>query len=143
MASLPHISIGGSVATGTHGSGVGNGCLSTAVSALEFVSGRGNHVRLVRGNTGFDGAVVSMGTLGIVTHLELDTVPAFDIAQTVHTGLAWDQLLADPWAVMGAAYSVSVFTRWVRADVGRYGRRSKAALPPGLGGRCRRGSRST
>ena len=31
MASLPHISVAGSVATGTHGSGVGNGPLSSAV----------------------------------------------------------------------------------------------------------------
>ena len=32
LASLPHISIAGAVATATHGSGIKNGNLSTAVS---------------------------------------------------------------------------------------------------------------
>jgi AcrR family transcriptional regulator len=34
LASLPHISVAGSIATGTHGSGDANGNLSTAVSAI-------------------------------------------------------------------------------------------------------------
>ena len=34
LASLPHISVAGAVATATHGSGVGNGNLATAVAAL-------------------------------------------------------------------------------------------------------------
>ena len=38
MASLPHISVGGACATGTHGSGSGNGSLSSAVRALELVT---------------------------------------------------------------------------------------------------------
>ena len=38
LASLPHISIAGACATATHGSGVKNGNLATAVSALELVT---------------------------------------------------------------------------------------------------------
>ena len=34
LASLPHISVAGAITTGTHGSGVNNGNLSTAVAAL-------------------------------------------------------------------------------------------------------------
>src|SRR6187431_825510 len=34
LGSLPHISIAGATQTGTHGSGVGNGSLSTAVAGL-------------------------------------------------------------------------------------------------------------
>ncbi len=41
MASLPHISVGGAVATATHGSGRGNGNLATAVRAIEFVGADG------------------------------------------------------------------------------------------------------
>ena len=37
MASLPHISVAGAIATGTHGSGDRNGTLSRAVSGLELV----------------------------------------------------------------------------------------------------------
>ena len=49
MASLPHITIAGAVATATHGSGVNNGCLSTAVSAVEFVKADGEIVTLKKG----------------------------------------------------------------------------------------------
>ena len=41
LASLPHISVAGAVATGTHGSGVRNGSLATAVTAIEMVAGNG------------------------------------------------------------------------------------------------------
>jgi xylitol oxidase len=42
MASLPHISIAGTIATATHGSGVRHGNLSTAVVGLEFVLADGS-----------------------------------------------------------------------------------------------------
>src|ERR1700754_1350979 len=41
MASLPHISVAGAVASATHGSGVRNGNLATAVAALELVTSDG------------------------------------------------------------------------------------------------------
>ena len=41
LASLPHISVAGACATATHGSGVGNGNLATAVQALKFVDAQG------------------------------------------------------------------------------------------------------
>ncbi|HJQ05244.1 MAG TPA: D-arabinono-1,4-lactone oxidase [Nocardioides sp.] len=119
LASLPHISVGGAVATGTHGSGVGNGSLSSAVAALEMVDGRGARVRLSRGDAAFDGAVIGVGTLGLVTSIELDVEPTYLVRQTVHEGLPWRAFLADPWAVMAAAYSVSVFTRWTGDTVGQ------------------------
>ena len=40
LASLPHISVAGACATATHGSGVKNGNLSTAVAAMEFVTAK-------------------------------------------------------------------------------------------------------
>lgn len=120
LASLPHISVAGAVATGTHGSGVGNGSLATAVAAVELVDGRGELVRLERGSDpDFAGAVVGLGALGIVVAVELDTEASYDVTQTVHEGLTWAALLADPWPVLGAAYSVSVFTRWTGDLVGQ------------------------
>ncbi|HEX4852317.1 MAG TPA: FAD-binding protein, partial [Puia sp.] len=44
LASLPHITVAGACLTATHGSGVKNGNLSTAVSAIEFVDAAGNLV---------------------------------------------------------------------------------------------------
>ena len=45
LASLPHISVAGPVATGTHGSDVANGNLATAVGALELVRSGGEIAR--------------------------------------------------------------------------------------------------
>src|SRR5205823_5464030 len=74
LASLPHISIAGACATATHGSGVKNGNLATAVAAIEFVDAAGEVIQLSRRNDGeqFQGAVVGLGALGVVTKLTLD-----------------------------------------------------------------------
>ncbi|WP_225849611.1 D-arabinono-1,4-lactone oxidase [Streptomyces sp. HPF1205] len=112
MASLPHISVAGSVATGTHGSGSANGSLGTAVRSLELVTADGGTRTLSRGDDDFEGAVVALGALGVVTHLTLDTVPAFDVAQRVLTGLALPHATAHFEAITSAAYSVSLFTDW-------------------------------
>ncbi|WP_275450914.1 FAD-binding protein [Clavibacter michiganensis] len=49
LASLPHISVGGAIATATHGSGIGNGNLGTAVAALEMITADGETVTYRRG----------------------------------------------------------------------------------------------
>ncbi|MER5791645.1 FAD-binding protein [Streptomyces sp. NPDC001980] len=110
MASLPHISVAGSVATGTHGSGVANGSLAAPVREVELVLADGSTVTIARGEAGFEGAVTSLGALGAVTALTLDLEAAYDMAQTVYTELPLDGL--DFPAVSGAAYSVSLFTDW-------------------------------
>jgi alditol oxidase len=117
LASLPHISVAGSVATGTHGSGNANGSLGTSVRALDLVTAEGDTAVFSRDTDGdrFDGTVVSLGALGIVTHLTLDLVPAFQVRQQVRTGLELADALAHFDAITGAAYSVSLFTDW-RAD---------------------------
>jgi len=112
LASLPHISVAGAVATGTHGSGEGNQGLASAVAALDLVGPDGDLVRLARGAEGFDGAPVHLGALGVVAAVTLDVEPAYQVAQHVYTGLDLDALAADPSAVTGAGYSVSVFTDW-------------------------------
>src|SRR5690606_38351781 len=60
MASLPHISVAGSVATGTHGSGVSNGPLAAAVRQVEIVTADGSTVVIGRGDPRFGGAVTSL-----------------------------------------------------------------------------------
>ncbi|TXK17658.1 FAD-binding protein [Homoserinibacter sp. GY 40078] len=116
LASLPHISVAGAIATGTHGSGVANGSLATAVRAIEFVNGSGEIVTLRRGDPEFDGAVVSVGALGFTTRIELDIEPSYDIAQTVYRGLPLDALLESFDETVGLGYSVSLFTTWSDAD---------------------------
>ncbi len=110
LASLPHISVAGAVATATHGSGVGNGNLATAVAALELVTSSGEVVRAARGDTDFDGMVVGLGALGAVTRVTLDVEPAFEVAQRVFDHLPWPALLEHFDEIVSCGYSVSLFT---------------------------------
>ena len=120
LASLPHITVAGAIATATHGSGVDNGNLATAVRALEFVTADGSTVRLSRNTDDerFKLAVVHLGALGVVTRVTLDLVPRFDMSQMVYQNLSFDELEHNLDAILSAAYSVSLFTAWQgnRAD---------------------------
>jgi xylitol oxidase len=116
LASLPHISVAGAVATATHGSGNHNPNLAAAVRSVTMVVADGTLVTRSRGDDGFDGAVVALGALGIVTSLTLDVVPSFTIRQTVYENLALDRALAAFDEITGLGYSVSYFTDW-RAPV--------------------------
>ena len=120
LGSLPHISIAGAVSTGTHGSGVGNGTLASAVSAVELVTADGDLLRLSRAAEAgrFDGCVIALGGLGVVVALELDVQPTYEIRQYVYEGLPL-RVLHDRFdEVLSAGYAVSVFTDWrsPRAD---------------------------
>lgn len=117
LASLPHISIAGSIATATHGSGVGNGNLATSVAAIEFVNGAGEVVELTRDDDAFYGAVVGLGALGIVTKVTLELLPAFEMQQVVYRNLPMAGLEKNFLAIMSAGYSVSLFTDWKNKNV--------------------------
>jgi len=112
LASLPHISVGGAVATATHGSGDANGNLATAVAGLELVGGTGELVTAARGAPDFDGLVVGLGALGVATRLTLDVEPDYQVRQRAFEGLPWQKLFDHFDEVTGAGYSVSLFTRW-------------------------------
>jgi len=119
MASLPHISVAGAVATGTHGSGDRNGNLATAVAGLEIVTAGGDLVQIRRGERGFNGMVVGLGAFGVVTRVTLDVEPSFEMQQDVFAGLPWTSLLTNFDAIMAAAYSVSLMTMWSESTVNR------------------------
>ncbi|MGC4808504.1 FAD-binding protein [Micromonospora sp. DT233] len=128
MASLPHISVAGAVATATHGSGNDIGNLATAVAALELVTADGDLLTVRREADGdrFAGMVVGLGALGVVTRVTLDVVPAFDVRQYVRLDLprpALDEAFA-------SAYSVSLFTDWRGGRIGQVWRKQLADAPP-------------
>lgn len=112
MGSLPHISVAGAVATGTHGSGNVLGSLSTAVSGLQLVTGEGRLLEVDRTHPQFDGMVVALGALGIVTRVTLDIQPTFDVRQDVYRDLPWEVVLSEFEEITSSAYSVSLFTDW-------------------------------
>jgi alditol oxidase len=112
LASLPHISVAGAVATATHGSGNSSGNLATAVAAVELVTSSGELIAAARGDPDFDGLVVGLGAVGALTRLTLDVEPAYEVRQRVFEGLAWDALFDHFDEITAAGDSVSVFTRW-------------------------------
>jgi alditol oxidase len=112
LASLPHISVGGAVATATHGSGDANGNLATAVRSLELVTSTGDVVTSSKGDADFDGLVVGLGALGAVTRISVAIEPAYEVRQRVFEGLSWEALFERFDDITASGYSVSVFTRW-------------------------------
>jgi alditol oxidase len=110
LASLPHITVAGAVATGTHGSGIRNGALATSVTGLEMITAGGDLVALGPDDT--SGTVVALGALGVVSSLELALVPAFAVRQWVYENLPRAELDAHYAEIFASAYSVSVFTTW-------------------------------
>jgi alditol oxidase len=112
LASLPHISVAGAVATATHGSGVTCGNLATAVARLSIVTSGGEIITAFRGDPDFDGLVVGLGALGAVTRITLDVQPAYEVQQRVFEGLSWKALYDHFDEITSCGYSVSIFTRW-------------------------------
>lgn len=126
MASLPHISVAGAVATATHGSGVGNGNLATAVKSLEVVLPDGSLKRVSEGETNFQGYVVGLGLTGVVVNLDLAIEPTFNVSQTVYRGMSRESYIANLDEIMSLAYSVSYFTTWAAAGGGEVWAKFKA-----------------
>ena len=114
LASLPHISVAGACATGTHGSGIKNGNLSTAVSGMEIATADGQVVRVSREKDAqsFPGMVVGLGAIGVVTKVTLDLQPTFQAAQTVYENMPMAPLEKHLDDVFSSGYSVSLFTDW-------------------------------
>jgi xylitol oxidase len=128
FASLPHISVGGAIATATHGSGANNQSLAAGVSALELVAADGSIRQLRRGDEDFDGAVVTLGALGLVTRVSLDVVPSFDLRQYVFEQLPWPAVETELDAILAGGYSVSLFTTWDEPSIGMVWVKTKAQL---------------
>ncbi len=119
LASLPHITVAGACATGTHGSGNRNGNLATAVSAMEIVTADGEVVVLSREKDGerFPGMAVSLGGLGVVTKVTLDMQPTFQMTQVVYENLSMAQLEHHLDEIFASGYSVSLFTDWQNHNI--------------------------
>ncbi|MGH2851096.1 MAG: D-arabinono-1,4-lactone oxidase [Solirubrobacteraceae bacterium] len=112
LASLPHISLGGAIATATHGSGDRRGNLATAVAALELVTSDGAVRALARGEADFAGVVVGLGATGVVTRVTLDAEPSYELRQYVYEDLPWRSVEHEFDEITAAGESVSIFTRW-------------------------------
>ncbi len=139
LASLPHITIAGSVATATHGSGVNNGNLSTGIVAIEFVNAAGETINLSKNDAAFTGAIIGLGALGIVTKLTLAIEPTFNMKQYVYRNMPMHQLEKNFDTIEKMGCSVSLFTDWKNKNITEVWIKSKVAFddiaaPPELFG---------
>lgn len=127
LASLPHISVAGSITTATHGSGIKNGNLASAVTALEIVKADGEIVNLSKEKDGdkFNAAVVGLGALGVITKVALKIEPTYQVAQRVFLKLPIIQLKQHFEPIMSAGYSVSLFTDWQNDSINEVWIKSK------------------
>ena len=83
------------------------------MAGLELVTADGDVVDAEpRRRRRFDGAVVHLGALGVVTRLTLDVVPSFEVRQRVYEDLPLDVLDDHFDEIMAGGYSVSMFTDW-------------------------------
>jgi xylitol oxidase len=114
LASLPHISVAGSITTATHGSGIKNGNLASAVTGLELVIADGSIVNLSKAadHEKLNAAVVGLGALGIITKVTLQIQPTYMMRQRVFLNLPMAQLKPNFEQIVSAGYSVSLFTDW-------------------------------
>jgi FAD/FMN-containing dehydrogenases len=112
VASLPNITLAGAIVTATHGSGDSNRNLAAAVAGFRVVTATGDVLTFRRGEPDFDGAVVNLGALGVMSELTLNLVPTFDVRQNVYLDLPLPAVIANFTTLMSRAYSVSLFTRW-------------------------------
>ncbi len=119
LASLPHISVGGACATATHGSGVKNGNLPSAVRSMELINASGEVIPLSPDThpAVFNGTVVGLGGLGIVSALTLSVQKTFRMQQRVYQYLPLQSLKENFETILSAGYSVSLFTDWLNQVV--------------------------
>jgi xylitol oxidase len=136
LASLPHISIAGSISTGTHGSGIKNQNLSNQVLSLDIVTAEGELRHIDRANPAFNALVVGLGLGGIAYQYELKIETTFTIRQVVYPEIPLDVLQRNFDQIMGTAYSVSYFTDWSSAQVGNLWCkfRDNEVIPESVGG---------
>ncbi len=134
MASLGHISVAGTIATGTHGSGDRNQTLSASVAGIELVTASGDLITITDGDPDFEGSVVALGALGVTTRVLLRIQPRFEIRQYVFDGVTHAALLDGFDEAFSSAYSVSFFTCWAPDLTGKIWMKRREGIDAPLAG---------
>jgi xylitol oxidase len=114
LASLPHISIGGTIATATHGSGDRNGNLSSSVRGMKIMNAAGE---IVDAGSDLSSTIVHLGALGIVTEVTLAIQPSFQVRQYVYQYLPMNVLKEHFEEIFSSGYSVSLFFDWASENI--------------------------
>ncbi|KAJ2748931.1 D-arabinono-1,4-lactone oxidase, partial [Coemansia nantahalensis] len=110
VGSISDQSIGGAIATATHGTGLAYGDLSSAITALVLVDGTGarRECSAEADRDLFDAARCSLGALGIITQVTIQCEPAF-MLRAVQTPTTLDAVLDDLDGVVQSAEHVRLW----------------------------------
>lgn len=132
FASLPHISIAGAIATGTHGSGDHNRGLGADVLSMDIMlaSGELRHCSPATLGETFAAVPVSLGALGAVVRVQLAAVAQFKVSQHVYEGLPWDAFERHLDEITASAYSVSMFTDYSERGIAQVWLKRTSGDPP-------------
>jgi L-gulono-1,4-lactone dehydrogenase len=80
LGSVTEQSIAGAISTGTHGTGLGLGNLSSFIVGMKLVTGTGDVLTIKDTDKDLlDAARVSIGALGIITEVTVECVPMYDL----------------------------------------------------------------
>lgn len=82
LGSIAEQTVAGALATGTHGSSLRHGNLSTLATRVRLVDGHGEVRDTDAGDLPLPAARVHLGALGIVTEVTLQAEPAFGLVET-------------------------------------------------------------
>jgi FAD-linked oxidoreductase len=95
MPDIDEQTLAGCLATATHGTGTGIGCMSTFIEGLQLVDARGRVVDCDRQHNSqlFDAARVSLGSLGIITQVRLQNIAPYRLRR-VTVWREFDEMLA-------------------------------------------------
>jgi FAD/FMN-containing dehydrogenase len=85
LGSITEQSIAGAIATGTHGTGLRLGNLSSSIVGMKLVTGTGDLLTIQETDTDLlDAARVSIGALGIITEVTIQCVPRYELEHCVY-----------------------------------------------------------
>jgi FAD-linked oxidoreductase len=95
MPDIDEQALAGCLATATHGTGAGIGCMSTFIESLQLVDARGDIINCSRQQHPeiFEAARVSLGTLGVVTQVGLQNMAPYQLRRET-VWREFDEILA-------------------------------------------------
>jgi len=85
LGSITEQSIAGAISTGTHGTGIRFGNLSTSIVGMKLVTGTGDLLTIKETDVDLlEAARVSIGALGVITQITIECVPMYELEHTTY-----------------------------------------------------------
>jgi len=73
-------SLAGATSTGTHGTGIGLPSIANQIAALTIINSKGEEIEIGRNHPYFNGARLSLGSLGIISNITFALIPAYKLS---------------------------------------------------------------